>query len=335
MADYYPDISHHHSVDDWERVADHCPFMITKATQGTSFVDSAMAGIVRQCEKRGVYYWLYAYLNKGDELAQAKFLEKTCRDKIGKYFMGYILDVEAGNTAAGVQKAMDYLKTLPHKMMLYTMYSQYDRYKNIIALRPKKCAWWEARYGLNNGRYDAAYPCHSGVDLHQYTSNGTCPGFDERIDLNRITGQGKKEKWFLTPKKKTEDGGKEPPAGESGAGGHPGGTGGASGGGTGTGETGETSGGGTGAGGTGGASGGGTGQEGGESVKYFSTLKNQAVKNIAEFLHNRGFGAGEKNLSKIAAANCQTKEVREALFALARKGRLIKPQGLNKRDVEK
>lgn len=309
MADYYPDISHHHSVDDWERVADHCPFMITKATQGTSFVDSAMAGIVRQCEKRGVYYWLYAYLNKGDELAQAKFLEKTCRDKIGKYFMGYILDVEAGNTAAGVQKAMDYLKTLPYKMMLYTMYSQYDRYKNIIALRPKKCAWWEARYGLNNGRYDAAYPCHSGVDLHQYTSNGTCPGFDERIDLNRITGQGKKEKWFLTPKKKTEDGGKEPPAGESGAGGQPGGTG--------------------------GASGGGTGQEGGESVKYFSTLKNQAVKNIAEFLHNRGFGAGEKNLSKIAAANCQTKEVREALFALARKGRLIKPQGLNKREVEK
>ena len=309
MADYYPDISHHHSVDDWERVADHCPFMITKATQGTSFVDSAMAGIVRQCEKRGVYYWLYAYLNKGDELAQAKFLEKTCRDKIGKYFMGYILDVEAGNTAAGVQKAMDYLKTLPHKMMLYTMYSQYDRYKNIIALRPKKCAWWEARYGLNNGRYDAAYPCHSGVDLHQYTSNGTCPGFDERIDLNRITGQGKKEKWFLTPKKKTEDGGKEPPAGESGAGGQPGGTG--------------------------SASGGGTGQEGGDSVKYFSTLKNQAVKNIAEFLHNRGFGAGEKNLSKIAAANCQTKEVREALFALARKGRLIKPQGLNKRDVEK
>lgn len=299
MADYYPDISHHHSVDDWERVADHCPFMITKATQGTSFVDSAMAGIVRQCEKRGVYYWLYAYLNKGDELAQAKFLEKTCRDKIGKYFMGYILDVEAGNTAAGVQKAMDYLKTLPHKMMLYTMYSQYDRYKNIIALRPKKCAWWEARYGLNNGRYDAAYPCHSGVDLHQYTSNGTCPGFDEKIDLNRITGQGKKEKWFLTPKKKTEDGGKEPPAGESGA------------------------------------SGGGTGQEGGDSVKYFSTLKNQAVKNIAEFLHNRGFGAGEKNLSKIAAANCQTKEVREALFALARKGRLIKPQGLNKREVEK
>ena len=79
-----------------------------------------MAGIVKQCEKRGIPYWLYAYLNKGDELAQAKFLVKTCKDKIGKHFMGYVLDVEAGNAASGVQKAMDYLKTLEYKMMLYT-----------------------------------------------------------------------------------------------------------------------------------------------------------------------------------------------------------------------
>ena len=298
MAEYYPDISHHHSVDDWDKVQEHCPFLITKATQGTSFVDSAMAGIVRQCEKRKIYYWLYAYLNKGNELAQARFLEQTCRDKIGKYFMGYILDVEAGNAASGVLKAMDYLKTLPYKMMLYTMYSQYDRYKNIIATRPGKCAWWEARYGLNHGRYDADYPCHAGADLHQYTSNGVCPGFDERIDLNRITGQGKTKKWFVTPKKPAEPSGGEGDTG--GAADNPAGS----------------------------------GQEGGSEVKYFSSLKNQAVKNITEFLHNRGFGAGEKNMSKIAAANCQAGEVRKALFELARQGRLIKPQGLNKLDTE-
>lgn len=201
----YPDISHHHPVGDWERVADSCPFIITKATQGTSFVDSAMAGIVRQCEKRGIPYWLYVYLNKGDELAQTKFMVKTCESKVGKHFMGYILDVEAGNTAAGVQKAMDYLKTLPHKMMLYTMYSQYDRYKNVIKKRPEKCAWWEARYGANDGVYRSKYPCHDGVDLHQFTSNGVCPGISDRIDLNRITGQGKSEKWFMTPKEEKED----------------------------------------------------------------------------------------------------------------------------------
>lgn len=256
MSKYYPDISHHHAVANWEQVKKNCPFFITKATQGTSFVDSSMAGIVKQCEKREIPYWLYAYLNKGDELAQAKFLVKTCQDKIGKYFMGYALDVEAGNTASGVQKAMDYLKTLEYKMMLYTMYAQYDTYKSIISMRPKKCAWWEARYGLNNGKYDPAYPCHSGVDLHQYTSNGVCPGFDEKIDLNRITGQGKSEKWFTT-QRSTE-------------------------------------------------------------------------KTITEYLHNKGLGAGKQNLSKIAAANCQTEEVKQALFTLAKAGKLVEPPGLNR-----
>lgn len=293
MSKYYPDISHHHTVANWDQVEKNCPFFITKATQGTSFVDSSMAGIVKQCEKRGIPYWLYAYLNKGDELAQAKFLVKTCQDKIGKYFMGYVLDVEAGNTAAGVQKAMDYLKTLDYKMMLYTMYAQYDKYKSIISMRPGKCAWWEARYGLNNGKYDSAYPCHAGVDLHQYTSNGVCPGFDEKIDLNRITGQGKSEKWFITPKAKkedivddTEDHKKEEAVV-------------------------------------------------GEGVRYFSILKNQTVKTITEFLHNRGFGAGKENLSKIAAANCQSEEVKQALFVLAKKGKLMKPSGLNKWDQTK
>lgn len=279
MSKYYPDISHHHTVADWKEVEKNCPFLITKATQGTSFVDSAMEGIVRQCEKRGISYWLYAYLNKGDELAQARFLVKTCKDKVGEYFMGYILDVEAGNSASGVQKAMDYLKTLNEKMMIYTMYAQYDKYKNIIAARPSRCAWWEARYGLNNGKYSSSYPCHAGADLHQYTSDGTCPGFGEKIDLNRITGQGKDETWFAVPQNKKLD----KPEGE-------------------------------------------------DNVKYFSTIKKQTVSNITEFLHNRGFGAGEKNMSRIAAENCQSKEVRSALFELAKQGKLIKPSGLNKRE---
>lgn len=62
----------------------------------------------------------------------------------------------------------------------------------------------------------------------------------------------------------------------------------------------------------------------------FSINKN--AKNISEFLHNRDYGAGEHNLALIAAANCQKKKVKEAIFALAQKGNLIKPDGLNKRE---
>lgn len=65
-------------------------------------------------------------------------------------------------------------------------------------------------------------------------------------------------------------------------------------------------------------------------MAYFSELKNKAVTNINEFLHNRGFGAGAPNLSKIAALNCDSPEVKAALFALAQKGVLKKPDGLNK-----
>ncbi len=199
------DISHHHHVSDWEKVKKNCNVIITKATQGTSFVDNYFVTVIQQCEKRKIPYWLYTYLDKGDELAQAKFLVKTCRDKVGEHFVGYVLDVEAGNTASSVKAAMDYLSMLDHKMMIYTMYAEYDRYKSVIAGRPKKCAWWEARYGLNDGIYRVKHDCHRGVDLHQYTSSGICPGIPDEIDVNRVTGHGKSLQWFKTPKNKKKE----------------------------------------------------------------------------------------------------------------------------------
>ena len=50
--------------------------------------------------------------------------------------------------------------------------------------------------GLNDAAYRPRYSTHKGADLQQFTSNGTCPGIPGRVDLNRITGQGKKEHWF-------------------------------------------------------------------------------------------------------------------------------------------
>lgn len=65
----------------------------------------------------------------------------------------------------------------------------------------------------------------------------------------------------------------------------------------------------------------------------FAPLKSpETCEDLADFLHKRGFGAGENNLSKIAAANCRKKKVKDALFALAQKGNLIKPDGLNRWD---
>lgn len=65
----------------------------------------------------------------------------------------------------------------------------------------------------------------------------------------------------------------------------------------------------------------------------FAPLKSpDTCDGIEDFLHKRGFGAGEHNLSLIAAANCKKGKVKNALFELAKNGNLIKPDGLNKQD---
>lgn len=65
----------------------------------------------------------------------------------------------------------------------------------------------------------------------------------------------------------------------------------------------------------------------------FAPLKSpETCEDISDFLHKRGFGAGEHNLALIAAANCTKGKVKDALFALAQTGNLIKPDGLNRKD---
>ena len=194
-----PDISHHHPVKNWKRLCKDSSFLISKATEGTSYIDPTLKTFVNQCEANRCYYWLYSFVRKGNEIAQAKFLHEVCKELIGKYFVGYILDVEDNSDAKDVITALKYLDSLGYKTMFYCMWSQKGKYQSVIDSMPKNCAFWEARYGRNNGRYNADYTCHDGVDLHQYTSAGKVDTLTGNIDLNRVTGAGKSLKWFITP----------------------------------------------------------------------------------------------------------------------------------------
>lgn len=65
----------------------------------------------------------------------------------------------------------------------------------------------------------------------------------------------------------------------------------------------------------------------------FSPIKYpETCEDLEDFLHKRGFGAGQHNLALIAEANCEKAKVKKALFKLAMNGNLIKPDGLNKKD---
>ena len=209
----YPDISHWKPVQNWAQAKANCGFLISKATQGVGYVDSTLNSFIKGCEANKIPYWLYTFLNKGNERKQAEYMVNVCKNKVGKYFRGYVLDIESGNSAAGVKDALDYLKSLGGKCIIYTMYAQYSIYKSVIDGRGANCAWWEARYGKNTGTYSSAYPCHTGADLHQFTSKGTCPGIGYPVDLNRLTGT-KNLSWFTgastpapkpTPTKKSNE----------------------------------------------------------------------------------------------------------------------------------
>ena len=79
----YPDISHHHPVEDWTSVKKNVAFLISKATQGTTYTDSTLDSFIKNCESKKIPYWLYAFLEKGDGKAQAKYLVDKCKTKVG------------------------------------------------------------------------------------------------------------------------------------------------------------------------------------------------------------------------------------------------------------
>lgn len=187
----FPDVSHHHPVIDFKAAKKH-KVLITKATEGVTYVDPTLKRFIGGCEKNGIDYWLYSFVRKGKEKSQAAFLVKTCKGLIGKHFVGYILDIESGSAAIDVANAIEWLSKKSDKVMLYTGYQDYAKYKGVIAKRPKNCAWWEARYWKNDGRYYKGKN-HDGVDLYQYTSAGTADGISGKCDMNITL---KRDSWF-------------------------------------------------------------------------------------------------------------------------------------------
>lgn len=215
-----PDISHYETITDWSKVSENAPFLIMKATQRTDWTDPTLKEVVVGCRKHNIPYWLYSYVEKGNmeyHIEQVKYLIKVTKDlgilgsadEIGdKYFVGWILDFENDNSVDGTIAATRYLYNNCgiFKMMIYTGYLDYNRYKKLIdyilKLDKNKVCWWEARYGKNKPKYNPFYPPHKGCALHQYTEYGEYPGIKGDTDLNRITGT-KSINWFTNRKNPT------------------------------------------------------------------------------------------------------------------------------------
>lgn len=212
-----PDISHHETVKDWGEVATNAPFLVMKATQRTNWIDPTLKSVVAGCRRHNIPYWLFSYVEKGNiqyHIEQVRYLIQVTKDlgilgdadtASDKYFVGWVLDIENGNSLDGALAATKYLYSHcgTFKMMVYTGHKDYKRYKKLIdyilTVNPEKVGWWESRYGKNKPKYNPFYPPHKGCDLHQYTEYGKYPGIEGDVDLNRLTGT-QTISWFTSAK---------------------------------------------------------------------------------------------------------------------------------------
>ena len=197
MENLIPDISHHNGKINWLKLAATTPFVIFKGTQRNDFVSPTLDLYIQKAEETKVPYWIYAYLEKGNEKTQAEFLVKTCKSLIGSYFIGYVIDAEEGNTYSDILKALEVVKAAAGKAMFY---GEYKIWKKLAkAGKTADVIFWEARYGLNSGVYNSLFPPHKTCALHQYTDKGLTTFIQGEVDLNRLTGIVPLE-WFTTPK---------------------------------------------------------------------------------------------------------------------------------------
>lgn len=194
------DLSHWQNITSWLELRSMAGFLIFKATEGLTYKDPTFSVNAAMCENLGIPYFAYVYLRRGgSESEQVQRLIDLCNSADRKMLRGIALDVEDNNEPAAVLTALRvaemYASLNNKKVLLYTGFAQYSKYKSVIQSRSSLTAWWEARYGVNDGVYHSSAPCHAGVDLHQYTSNGTVDGVVGSVDLNRLTGS-KPLSWF-------------------------------------------------------------------------------------------------------------------------------------------
>ena len=169
-----------------------CDFVICKATEGTTFVDSTCDRFYQQAKKNGKLLGVYHYADGGDVHKEADFFINNCKNYIGEAIL--ILDWESkGNASFGkddfnwVKTWLDYVHAKTGvKPMLYISKSIMNKFKGI-----GDYGLWIAQYANYNPTGYQEKPWNEGAykcAMRQYTSSGRLNGYDGNLDLNKFYG---------------------------------------------------------------------------------------------------------------------------------------------------
>lgn len=174
-------------------------FVITKATEGTSYVNPDCDRVYQDAKRAGYSLGVYHFASGGDALAEAKYFVDNIGGYIGDAIL--VLDFEGSAVNQGVGWAKDWLDAVYNmtgiKPLIYMSNSVIHRYdwSSIV----------DAGYDLWNAGYYKGYtpiygfvsdpPLYGGLGefandtpLYQYTSTGKLSGWSGNLDLDIFYG---------------------------------------------------------------------------------------------------------------------------------------------------
>lgn len=160
-------------------------------------IDKSFKTHIKEFQKRDVPVAVYSYA-QGASVKEMKEEAQIFYKQASPYKPTfYWIDVEEetmDNMEEGVQAFLSELKRLgAEKVGLYIgayfMVEQEVSTKNFDAV-------WIPAYGTDSGYYEALPYTEIDYDLHQYTSQGSLPGFNNILDLNQINPTKNKRETF-------------------------------------------------------------------------------------------------------------------------------------------
>lgn len=190
-------------VSNWQRGIDvtqmhDVEFVITKATEGTSYVNPDCDRVYQDAKNSGKKTGVYHFARKGDAITQAKYFVDHISGYIGHSVL--VLDYESSAVDQGVGWAKDWLDAVYNmtgvKPVIYMSNNVIHRYD------------WSSvseHYSLWNAGYYSGYNTiyrfvdnpplrgslgefYNNTVLYQYTSSGRLRGWSENLDLDIFYG---------------------------------------------------------------------------------------------------------------------------------------------------
>ena len=194
------DVSHWKEILDFTKVNPKPFLFITKATEGTGFVDSKFVRFFRGMASIGVFRGAYHFNRKAyGAQAQAQHFCNTVRPELVDSDL-VILDVEeGGESAANLISWFQYVHTqFPKNIMV--IYSRKNILDSIPMTQTQKdyfrnnVVTWTAGYPSNPDIYSVVpsfyvpdQTKYAPVGLWQYSEKGVVAGIDGSVDLNWIS----------------------------------------------------------------------------------------------------------------------------------------------------